>query len=104
VAGLGYLEVFVMARVMVAEYRGFEDKNGKMDDGTAWAHRRLNLEEESGRATFVKIPENRVGDFALPNKGDLVAYVVDHYDRVQRQLDNPAAIARAIGLQAAAAV
>jgi hypothetical protein len=87
-----------MARVVVAEFRGFADKKGTMDDGTAWAHRRINLEDEAGNPLFVKIKADEVADYVLPAKGTQVAYLVDRYDRVERQLPDADALAQYLGL------
>lgn len=96
-------DVVDMARVIVAEYRGYEDKSGTLDNGDAWSHRRLNLEDEAGRPTFVKIATARVGEFPRPEKGTMVAYVIDEYGRVQRQIEDAEALAEYLGMTSDAA-
>lgn len=87
-----------MARVVVAEYRGYEDKSGTLDDGKPWSHRRLNLEDEAGNPLFVKIEASKVAEFRRPTKGERVAYMLDRYDRVQAELPDAEALAEYLGL------
>lgn len=94
--------MIVVARVVVAEYRGCQEKSGTLDDGKRWAHLRVNMEDETGSAFFIKVAEVDMAAYRRPAKGEVVAYLVDQYDRVQSELPDASALADYLGVKIAA--